>query len=61
MESLALLSSDKDIASIGKVLEENALKFGDKNAILFEDKKWSHRELQTKSPINMHTCFIIME
>jgi citronellyl-CoA synthetase len=41
----ALLSSDKDIASIGKVLEENALKFGDKNAILFEDQRWSHREL----------------
>jgi hypothetical protein len=37
----ALLSSDKDIASIGKVLEENALKFGDKNAILFEDQRWS--------------------
>ena len=41
----ALLSSDKDIASIGKVLEENALKFGDKNAILFENQRWSHLEL----------------
>lgn len=41
----ALLSSDKDVNSIGKVLEDNALKYGDKKAILFEDQKWSHREL----------------
>ncbi|HUH74075.1 MAG TPA: long-chain-acyl-CoA synthetase [Chitinophagales bacterium] len=41
----ALLSSDKDEASIGKVLEENAIKFSNKNALLFEDRKWTHREL----------------
>lgn len=41
----ALLSSDKDVNSIGKVLEDNAIRFKNKNAILFEDKKWTHEEL----------------
>ena len=41
----ALLSSDKDVNSIGKVLEDNAIRFKGKNALLFEDKKWSHKDL----------------
>ncbi len=41
----ALMSSDKDVASIGKVLQENAVKFSNKNALLFEDKKWTHLQL----------------
>lgn len=41
----ALLLKDSDKQSIGRVLEYNAIRHKNKNAILFEDKKWTHQEL----------------
>jgi len=37
-----LLLRDNDRVSVGKVLEENASKYGDRPAIFFEDMVWSH-------------------
>ncbi len=41
----ALLQKDTDEQSIGKVLERNAVRFKNNPAILFEDKSWTHAEL----------------
>lgn len=39
-----LLQKDSDKKSIGKILEENAIRFRDKPAILFEDRAYSYHE-----------------
>lgn len=44
----ALLQKDTDKKSIGKVLEENAIRYKDKTAILFEDRSWTHAEFNAK-------------
>lgn len=41
----ALLQKATDTSSIGKILEKNAVRFRNKNAILYEDKSWTHHEL----------------
>ncbi len=40
----ALKIKNEDRLSIGRVLEHNAIKFSDKNAVLFEDRIYTHRQ-----------------
>ena len=53
----ALLQSDTDKASIGKILEENALKYGSRPALYFEDNTWTHDEFNAE--VNRYAHFLI--
>jgi len=54
-----LLQKDSDVNSIGKVMEENAVRFRNKTAILFESEKLTHHELNAL--VNQYAYFLYNE
>ncbi len=53
----ALLLNDSDKQSIGRILEYNAIRYKNKNAILFEEKKWTHEQLN--ETVNQYAHFLL--
>ncbi|MCP4751319.1 MAG: long-chain-acyl-CoA synthetase [Proteobacteria bacterium] len=55
----ALKMQDDDRISLAGVLEENALKYSDKTALLCEDDRYTHREFN--EAVNRHTHYFLSQ